>query len=441
MSMSLPRSDDKAALRVLDRKCADPNSIVSKRTTRRLATGSLDYKESFIYFSTNWGLGNLVRCALQAGVSPDTTTDAETGSMPMVAVAALEDAVPALKALLAGGANIELANKHGHTALGWAAQCGYLSCLQLLLDARANANAQDDLRNTPLMEAVMGKHVACARVLLPASELAITDRMGCTALHVSVNTASEACFELLLPLYDVDVRTVPGVHSNSGEAVRHFNMTALHFACLRGQLNMCKALLGRGADRMARDSEQWTPLHCAAQHGHLSCVVMLVGRQGKVRMTPTEVDAAAENGATALHWAAYYGCDQICGVLLGAGALLDSASDGLTPLMIAQHYHPTNAALLALLSGDGPSQPPGLVCDHCGQTAEGASVDALRPCGRCYVVRYCGKECQLAAWPGHKAACKARVEEREEKTRAVPRSKSVTTAAGEVQLAGHAGRR
>jgi hypothetical protein len=34
-------------------------------------------------------------------------------------------------------------------------------------------------------------------------------------------------------------------------------------------------------------------------------------------------------------------------------------------------------------------------------------------------VRYCGKECQLAAWPEHKEACKAKVKEREEKTRPI----------------------
>jgi hypothetical protein len=79
--------------------------------------------------------------------------------------------------------------------------------------------------------------------------------------------------------------------------------------------------------------------------------------------------------------------------------------------MVAQHEHPDNAALLALLSGDGPSQPPGLVCDHCGKTAEEASGKGLGLCGGCRDVRYCGSECQAAAWPGHRAACKAREEE------------------------------
>ena len=144
---------------------------------------------------------------------------------------------------------------------------------------------------------------------------------------------------------------------------------------------------------------------------------MLVGRPGKVRMTPTEVNVAAEDGWTALHGAAIKGFDQICGVLLGAGARLDKKTpDSLTPLMFAQYAHPTNAALLALLSGDGPSQPPGLVCDHCGLTAEQASVRSQKDCGKCYAARYCGKKCQLAAWPEHKEACKARAKEREELT-------------------------
>ena len=82
--------------------------------------------------------------------------------------------------------------------------------------------------------------------------------------------------------------------------------------------------------------------------------------------------------------------------------------------MLAQYAHPTNEALLDLLSGRGPTQPPGTVCDHCGKTAAQASVSRLKACSHCHDVRYCDAACQTAAWPGHKAACKARRAELEE---------------------------
>ena len=130
-------------------------------------------------------------------------------------------------------------------------------------------------------------------------------------------------------------------------------------------------------------------------------------------MTPAEVDAVDVNGCTALLHAVFGGHDKICGVLIGAGARLDAEADAITPLMLAQRMHPTNAALLALLSGAGPAHLPGTVCDHCGKTAEQASVKLLKVCGNCHGVRFCNAACQTAAWPGHKAACKARVKERE----------------------------
>jgi hypothetical protein len=80
--MSLPASTgDEAAMRALDRKCAVPDSVVSKRTVRQLAAQSLPYKESFVANSSLNGLGNLVRCALEAGVSPDTTTGSQSKSL------------------------------------------------------------------------------------------------------------------------------------------------------------------------------------------------------------------------------------------------------------------------------------------------------------------------------------------------------------------------
>ena len=183
---------------------------------------------------------------------------------------------------------------------------------------------------------------------------------------------------------------------------------------------MAKALVERGASRTARDSWQRIPLHDAAGEGNLSCVVLLVGRLGKFKMTPAEVNAAERNGNTALHLAAAGGHEKVCGVLIQAGARLDASnSDDRTPLRLAQQMCPGNAALHALLSGGGgPAQQlPGTVCDHCGKTAAEAAVPYLKSCGSCFEMRYCGAACSVAAWPGHKAACKEKRAEREMKTK------------------------
>ena len=101
---------------------------------------------------------------------------------------------------------------------------------------------------------------------------------------------------MLLPrCEDVDVRTVQGVEK--GILVEQaFDATPLHLACSFGQHEMAKALLKRGASRMARDSESYTPLHYAALAGHLRCVIAMLGRADHVKMTPAEVNAVNSAG-------------------------------------------------------------------------------------------------------------------------------------------------
>jgi ankyrin repeat protein len=422
--MSLPeKTNDEAALRALDLQCADKDSDVSKEIVNKLAKQTVDCKTSLLINCSYWGLGNLVRCLLEAGVSPDTM---KGDSTPVLIIAAAEEGTAsAVKALLAGGATVDLRVAKigglplecGATALIVAAQEGRLSSIELLLQAGANPNVQDLWGNTPLIETVTYERVECMRALLPVSDPSTTNVMGISAMHAAVVIDNEETFKLLLPVCDVNVRTKPGVDPRSGRAACPiYNKTPLHIACEEGRASMCKALLGHGADRMARDSRRSTPLHKAALAGHLECVLQLVGRPGNFRMTPAEVDAAGFHGEHALHIAAMKGFEQICGVLIGGGAALDAIdTQGFMPLMIARQYHPTNEALHALLSGNTAGQPFGLVCDHCGKTAEQAYADAssLKACSSCYDARYCGELCQRAAWPEHKAACKARVKERE----------------------------
>ena len=402
---ALPAFNNEAAMRALDAKCVSPTSNDSTRTVAQLGKLPLATRKSYLLNAVIDDLPHLVRCVLHE-VSADTRFG--EGEIPAVCVAAERGSSRALKVLLEGGANLVLVGRgtSGYPAIYRAASYGHLSCLRILLDAGADPHGVSPVqRSTPLQSAIMYHHVECVRALLPVSNLLHRSNDGENALHVCVHTASEECFELLLPLMeDVDVRTAPGVDEHN-RPLRVHSQTALHVAVAGGQMTMARALLKRGADRMAIDSEQYSPLHWAAQMGALSCVILLVGRPEKPSLTPADVNLSAR-GWTALHLAAARGHEKICGVLLSVGARLDvKMADGVTPLMVAQRHQPTNAALIELLSGLGPANPPGTVCDHCGKPA--ASVRKMLACAVCHLVRYCSSACQVSAWEGHKADCEA----------------------------------
>jgi hypothetical protein len=46
------------------------------------------------------------------------------------------------------------------------------------------------------------------------------------------------------------------------------------------------------------------------------------------------------------------------------------------------------------------------VCASCGITQEALEPGKLKECGGCKSAQYCGKACQKADWPAHKATCK-----------------------------------
>jgi hypothetical protein len=45
-------------------------------------------------------------------------------------------------------------------------------------------------------------------------------------------------------------------------------------------------------------------------------------------------------------------------------------------------------------------------CAGCEVTAKASAQGKLKECSSCRSVRYCGRECQKADWPAHKATCK-----------------------------------
>jgi ankyrin repeat protein len=130
--------------------------------------------------------------------------------------------------------------------------------------------------------------------------------------------------------------------SYSQEALNYF---LLQQVILREQYSQVsqvfwmQALLQAGAAVDARDKNQDTPLHWAAENSHVEAMRVLL-------KAGAAVDAEDEHKRTPLHWAAENGHIEAMRVLLKAGAAVDVEGWLGTPLDSAFIYHRTEAVRL-----------------------------------------------------------------------------------------------
>lgn len=111
--------------------------------------------------------------------------------------------------------------------------------------------------------------VATAKLLIErGANPALVSTNGSTALHFAARRGNEQVAELLVHHAKVDVNSKDSVH-----------MTALHLACVSGNVAISRMLLEQGADIRAKSTELMTPLHTAVYHGN-SEVAALILRAG-----------------------------------------------------------------------------------------------------------------------------------------------------------------
>jgi ankyrin repeat protein len=126
-------------------------------------------------------------------------------------------------------------------------------------------------------------------------------------------------------------------------------MTALHWAALNGDADLCAMLLHAGANvKAVMRLGGYTPLSMAARHGHTAAIATLI-KGG------ADVNAATSNGVTPLMFAAASGRADAVSVLLDHGAEVDAKEHAMeqTALMFAAASNRVEAMKVLLERGAG----------------------------------------------------------------------------------------
>ncbi|XP_013791334.1 26S proteasome non-ATPase regulatory subunit 10-like [Limulus polyphemus] len=187
--------------------------------------------------------------------------------------------------LLVAKSDLTIKDHRGETALHRAA-CGkghHRRPLEILVNAGADLDVQNDLGLTPLMCAVDTGSTEMASVLIDSgTDTNLSDRNGQTALHYAAYKNLSDLVKSLLQ-HGCNVNS-PDINGDS----------ALHLASSKGNTNAVQALLSStGVDINAQNIKGNTPLHNAVESGFTTVVHMLLDAN-------CDVTAETTNKKTAL---------------------------------------------------------------------------------------------------------------------------------------------
>ncbi|SVB86785.1 uncharacterized protein METZ01_LOCUS239639, partial [marine metagenome] len=187
---------------------------------------------------------DLTGAVLAFALLTGATNAAPPKDSPLLNATKRGDAV-AVRSLLEDGADPNVAQGDGLTALHLAAQQGSLEIARLLIGSGANVKAKTRIGDyTPLHLASGGAHTSVVRALIDAGAdlTAITSRTGVTPLHLAAKALNG----------ESTVRTLPehGVAVDARENAA--GQTALMFAAARGRVESIRELLSYDADPVIR---------------------------------------------------------------------------------------------------------------------------------------------------------------------------------------------
>ncbi|PSN51351.1 hypothetical protein C0J52_07912 [Blattella germanica] len=200
-----------------------------------------------------------------------------------------------LKTLAEKGANLNIADGDGKTAVMWAADSGNWDMVHWLLGKGADINIQDNLLRSVLHIATTDKRWHDIRMLVNnGSNINATDHLGRTPLIISASQEKWDTVQWLIS---------KGANINARDG---FGRSILLLAASSNNWQLVKWLLIKGANPTVTDRQGRTVLHLAAGSSNLEVVQLLVEEFGanfeqedKLGNTPINV-AAIHNDPSGL---------------------------------------------------------------------------------------------------------------------------------------------
>lgn len=184
----------------------------------------------------------LVKRSLKPGMNPPPPTK-PTEAAPATVLAARSADPVAMKAALAAGGGTEAPERMSQrTALHFAAESGNMEIVKMLLDAKANPNAQDRTGKTPVtVAAERGKMDVLKALLAAGGDVNARDQVQGSPLLWASGLGTTETVVLLL-----DANANPNIQDVNG-------MTPLMWAAGVGKPETVSVLIAKGADVKAID--------------------------------------------------------------------------------------------------------------------------------------------------------------------------------------------
>lgn len=319
------------------------------------------------------GDGAQVKALLDAGLSPAVAGTA-TQSPPLVLAVVTKQHGIARQLIASGAApDARHATYYNATALMLAVNNRDQEMVKLLLQAGANVNLTDKAGDSALNWATFYGDAAIAELLL-AHKIDATLFGHGNALDVAMRRGHQQLVERYVDylgkrrsvtpeyrrLFDAvaasDSAALKAALANGADvrATDPTGRSALGLAARRGDVAMVRALLDAGADIDAPDPIGFTPLMEAARDGKAEVAMLLLERKADLRKR------AGANGLelTALHLATASGQKELVNLLVARGADINARDSELaTPLLWAINQQPEVAVLLVKL-GANPDIAP-----------------------------------------------------------------------------------